>query len=40
MVPTYEEACLLISEYIHFYNNERIQLKSEPPVNWWFAQPL
>ena len=28
-LPTYEEACLLISEYIHFYNNERIQLKTK-----------
>ena len=28
-LKTYEEACLLISEYIHFYNNERIQLKTK-----------
>lgn len=28
-LPTYEEARLLISEYIHFYNNERIQLKTK-----------
>ena len=26
---TYEEARLLIDEYIHFYNNERIQLKTK-----------
>ena len=26
---TYEEACLLIDEYIQFYNNERIQLKTK-----------
>ena len=26
---TYEEAHLLIDEYIHFYNNERIQLKTK-----------
>ena len=26
---TYEEARLLIGEYIHFYNNERIQLKTK-----------
>ena len=26
---TYEEARLLISEYIHFYNNQRIQLKTK-----------
>ena len=26
---TYEEARILISEYIHFYNNERIQLKTK-----------
>ena len=26
---TYEDARLLIDEYIHFYNNERIQLKSK-----------
>lgn len=30
-LPTYEEARLLISEYIHFYNNERIQLKINIP---------
>ena len=28
-IRTYEEARLLISEYIHFYNNERIQLKTK-----------
>lgn len=28
-LKTYEEACLLIAEYIHFYNNERIQLKTK-----------
>ena len=28
-LQTYEEARLLISEYIHFYNNERIQLKTK-----------
>lgn len=28
-LKTYEEASLLIDEYIHFYNNERIQLKSK-----------
>ena len=26
---TYEEASLLIGQYIHFYNNERIQLKTK-----------
>ena len=26
---TYEEASLLIDEYIHFYNYERIQLKTK-----------
>ena len=26
---TYEEACLLIGQYIDFYNNERIQLKTK-----------
>ena len=26
---TYEDARLLIDEYIHFYNNERIQLKTK-----------
>ena len=26
---TYEEARLLIGQYIHFYNNERIQLKTK-----------
>ena len=26
---TYEEACLLIGQYIQFYNNERIQLKTK-----------
>ena len=26
---SYEEARLLIAEYIHFYNNERIQLKTK-----------
>ena len=28
-IRTYEEARLLIAEYIHFYNNERIQLKTK-----------
>ena len=28
-IRTYEEARLLIGEYIHFYNNERIQLKTK-----------
>lgn len=28
-VFTYEEARLLIGEYIHFYNHERIQLKTK-----------
>lgn len=28
-LQTYEEASLLIDEYIHFYNNERIQLKTK-----------
>lgn len=28
-LKTYEEALLLIGEYIHFYNNERIQLKTK-----------
>ena len=28
-LQTYEEARLLIAEYIHFYNNERIQLKTK-----------
>ena len=28
-LKTYEEACLLIDKYIHFYNNERIQLKTK-----------
>ena len=27
-LKTYEDARILISEYIHFYNNERIQLKT------------
>ncbi|MBE7025826.1 MAG: IS3 family transposase, partial [Ruminococcaceae bacterium] len=26
---TFEEARLLIDEYIHFYNHERIQLKTK-----------
>ena len=30
---TYEEARLLIDEYIHFYNNERIQLKTKLTPN-------
>ena len=29
---TYEEARLLIGQYIHFYNNERLQLNSNPPA--------
>ena len=28
-LKTYEEACLLIGEYIRFYNNERIQTKTK-----------
>ena len=28
-IRTYEEARLLIEQYIHFYNNERIQLKTK-----------
>ncbi len=28
-LQTYEEARLLIGEYIHFYNNERLQLKTK-----------
>ena len=28
-LQTYEDARILISEYIHFYNNERIQLKTK-----------
>ena len=28
-LKTYEEARLLIGEYIHFYNNERLQLKTK-----------
>jgi transposase InsO family protein len=28
-LQTYKEACYLIDEYIHFYNNERIQLKTK-----------
>ena len=28
-LKTYEEARLLIAEYIHFYNNERLQLKTK-----------
>ena len=28
-IRTYEEARLLIGAYIHFYNNERIQLKTK-----------
>ena len=28
-LETYEEASLLIGEYIHFYNNERIQIKTK-----------
>ena len=28
-LQTYEDARLLIDEYIHFYNNQRIQLKAE-----------
>ena len=29
IMQTYEEARLLIGEYIYFYNNERIQLKTK-----------
>ncbi|MBE5039690.1 IS3 family transposase, partial [Oscillospiraceae bacterium DSM 107454] len=28
-LKTYEEARLLIDEYIYFYNNERIQIKTK-----------
>ncbi|MBQ2941227.1 MAG: IS3 family transposase, partial [Clostridia bacterium] len=28
-LQTYDEARLLISEYIHFYNYQRIQLKTK-----------
>ncbi|MBO5020619.1 MAG: IS3 family transposase, partial [Clostridia bacterium] len=28
-LQTYEEARLLIDEYIHFYTNQRIQLKTK-----------
>ena len=28
-LKTYEDARILISEYINFYNNERIQLKTK-----------
>ncbi|MBR6650974.1 MAG: IS3 family transposase, partial [Clostridia bacterium] len=28
-LQTYEEARLLIGEYIHFYNHQRIQLKTK-----------
>ncbi len=28
-LQTYEEASLLIGEYIHFYNNQRLQLKTK-----------
>ena len=28
-LQTYEEARLLINEYMYFYNNERIQLKTK-----------
>lgn len=28
-LKTYEEASLLIDEYIHFYNHERIQMKTK-----------
>jgi len=28
-LQTYEETRLLIDEYIHFYNNEKIQLKTK-----------
>ncbi|MBQ8893076.1 MAG: IS3 family transposase [Clostridia bacterium] len=28
-LKTYEEAHLLIGEYIHFYNYERIQIKTK-----------
>ncbi len=31
-LKTYEEALILINEYIHFYNNERIQLKKLTPL--------
>ncbi|MBR1969264.1 MAG: IS3 family transposase [Clostridia bacterium] len=28
-MKTYDEACIIIDEYIHFYNNERMQLKTK-----------
>lgn len=28
-LKTFDEACLIIDEYIHFYNNARIQLKTK-----------
>ena len=28
-LQTYDDASIIISEYIHFYNNERIQLKTK-----------
>ena len=28
-ISTYHEACIIIREYIHFYNYERIQLKTK-----------
>ena len=28
-LKTFEQASLLIDEYIHFYNNERIQVKTK-----------
>ena len=28
-LKSYEEACLLIDQYIHFYNHERLQLKTK-----------
>ena len=29
-LKTYDDARILIDEYMHFYNNERIQLKTKP----------
>jgi len=28
-ISTHSEACALINDYMHFYNNERIQLKKK-----------
>ncbi|MBQ7121917.1 MAG: IS3 family transposase [Clostridia bacterium] len=39
-LKTYEDALILISEYIHFCNNERIQLNQNPRLSRGFALPL